>query len=220
MLLPNLPDHLESEALLEKMGQMEELERPVLRDLPDLLDPSYLLVSLAALYFVNKPEHHTREYLFYPLDHLETKFLACSSFFARSLRRVQNSSPSLLRCVQKFPQEMPSPHLNNSEPSLISKWIECTRLKLGEPYSRRHSHSSRLFFTEDPANEDGEVNKTYPPNHGTIFLHSLWCASGDMGQVSVACSLELRTFELNWRPFTLFGGLRAVYVHEIFSRHT
>ena len=121
MLLPNLPDHLESEALLEKMGQMEELERPVLRDLPDLLDPSYLLVSLAALYFVNKPEQHTREYLFYPLDHLETKFLACSSFFARPLRRVQNSSPSLLRCVQKFPREMPSPHLNNSEPSLISK---------------------------------------------------------------------------------------------------
>ena len=42
------------------------------------------------------------------------------------------------------------------------------------------------------------------------FRHNLWRASEDMGQVSVACSIELRTFELSKRPLTLSGSARAV----------
>ena len=41
------------------------------------------------------------------------------------------------------------------------------------------------------------------------FRHSLWQASEDMGQVSVACSMELHTFELNRRPLSLSGNARA-----------
>ena len=46
-------------------------------------------------------------------------------------------------------------------------------------------------------------------NHSTIFRHDLWRASEDMGQVSVACRIELRTFELSRRPLTLSGSHAA-----------